>query len=394
MAIISFPRVQPGDLITSTLWNNFAQGCEKELQQLEERLAKVEAASGADNVVITGHSPPGVMTVNQRMTITGRNFSTPHINNIVKINATRVPDTAFRFGSSDTTLVFDIPEVPGLAPSGTLVTLTVQNDKGRIGTYDFTLRPREAIPEGRIEVTYITPPVMPMADPNIRGNQSYIFGFRVTAIATQPGTYRIQPSVSSGSWTAELLEDTMDTPRPSNLILLPASTSGITQDIRVRVTIPDVTSGSTTLTVDVTEITLGSQVNPGNQTITITVGSAPPAPETRARLSLRSVDQATIVGNRIQFQRNQAGAIVFNVAVTQAGRYTFQAQLRSKTGWEPDPIMLSINQARISAGNNQDVSVILTPGTGAANTDLILTVSASALTPPLLVNFVQGISVV
>lgn len=387
---LSFQKVQPGDLISSEKMNQIFI----ELERLEARVGQLEAsATGNDSsVVILGHLPDGSLTVGTRMTLIGRNFAQPATHNIVNINTTRVPDANFRSGNSDSRLVFDIPIVLGLSSGSNLATLTVNNQNGS-ATHPFTLRLQQIVPVGRVEVLYIAAPIPPVSDPNILRSQSYVFGFQVTAFVTIEATYQVQAIFSASGWTAELLEQASDTPRPNNQLTIPGDTNGVTQNFRIRVNVPNLSSGSATLSLAITETSGNSQVNPGNQTITMAIGAPPPSPENRVLLSLRSVTQAQIVGSLIQFRRNQAGAITFNVRVTQEGRYNFQAQIRDSTGWSQLPV-LDITQADIAANQNQDVSVILTPGSSASNTELELSITSSNISPPMAVNYIQAISVI
>lgn len=383
---IRFTRVQPGDLIIAEQWNLLLE----EVEKLGDRVAYLEQLGQGQTgaVTIFGISPQGPYHVGDRIAVIGRNFATPATNNVVMIDTTRV--VSFRFGSSENQLVFDIPEVPGLPSGGRVVPLQVSNANGS-ASFDFNLEPRPIVPTGRVEVLYTDPPVMPFDEPDIAAGSAYVFTFSLTAFVTLQGTYRISVGMNQAGWSAELLEGASDDRASSNIITLPGDPSGVTRNIRVRVNAPNLADGAAaTLSVAVSETSTGTAVTPGSAEIDITIGNPPPTPEDRVRISLRSVTNASIVNGRVVFERDTAGAMTFNLTFTEDGEYSFAPALRAPAGWQIDA--LSIPGVEIaSAPANQDVTVILTPGSAAQSTDFLLSVTSSDTAPPVSVRYAQPV---
>lgn len=385
-----FERVKPGELITANLMNTIFD----KLKSLDSRVTLLETSGPGDNtVVITGFSFTEPLHVGDVLTIVGRNFSVPADNNIVTVGGVRVP--FFRFGSSDSQLTFDVPNVAGLDPNGSSVNVVVTNPKGT-DSDTVTLRPALLIPQGRVEVLYNIAPVLPFGDPNIRAG-SYIFGFSVTAFVDQDATYTLTPTIDgSGVWSAQLLEDGSDQPRASDQITIPGNIAGVQRNIRVRATVPNQPDGTTgTLTLAVTENTTGTMVTPGNDQIDITIGSPPPTPETRVRVTLRLADAgAQIVGDKVQFTRDSPGRVQFTILFTEGGTYQVAAVMRNATGWSTAEIDLpTFNVTPPAAGSttNQNINVIFTAGATGTDTDLVFMVTRGA---DISVRCVQGVTAV
>ena len=368
-------RVKPGDLITHVLMNSIID----KLESLQAKVAALEAAGPGDGTVaITGFTYTEPLRVGDILTVNGRNFSVPAENNIVTVGGARVG--FFRFGSADDRLIFDVPEVTGLDPQGSPVTVSVTNPNGNASD-DVNLRPRQVVPRGRLEIVYSDPPVMPFDNPNIREG-TYIFGFSLTAFVDREATYTLTPTITgTGSWGVQLLQSDSDQPRDSNEITIPGNVSGVQRTIRVRVTVPNLPNGTTgTLSLGVTENTADSQVSPGNATIEITVGQPPPTPETRVRVTLRRADlSARISGNKVQFPRNnEPGRIAFTILFAEGGTYRVAASVKNPSGWsapEIDTQTLEVTPPSPGSTTNQNVNVLLQASDTAADTDMVFSVT-------------------
>lgn len=387
-----FERVRPGDLITADLMNRILE----KLKALGTRVASLESITpGTTAVVITDLSPTGTLRVGDILQVNGRNFVIPAVNNTVTVGGVRVQ--TFRFGSSDTKLIFDIPDVPGLDSEGSPLTVVVSNSNGQ-DSYPLTLKPTLIIPQGRIEVIYAIPPVMPEEEPNITAGM-YTFIFSVTAFVDLDATYTLTPSITGvGAWTAELLQDTVDQPRPNSVVAIPGNVHGEQRNVRVRVTVPTGQSAGVTgtLILSVNENTAGSGVAPGNDQIQIIIGSPPPTPETRVRITLVDADGgAEIVGSKVQFTRNSEGRVRFNLLFAVGGEdFLVAAEMSNPTGWSPADINpSSLDVTAPTSGNTTDagVNVIFTAGATATDSDLLLTVTRGQ---DISVQYVLGVAVV
>ena len=130
------------------------------------------------------------------------------------------------------------------------------------------------------------------------------------------------------------------------------------------------------------ETTPGSQVTPGSAQVTITTGSPPPTPETRARVTLASAALgAAIAGNGITFTRNNLGVVGFTVQMLSIGNYTASVAMVTPQGWVLGGIDVpSFNvatQPPAGAPATQGVNVTFTAGSGAANTSLVFTLAGT-----------------
>jgi hypothetical protein len=389
---IQFPNVKSGDLIKADAWNLVLQT----LTAFDGRISALEeAAVNPQGVVISSLQPSSTMHVGQVLTLVGKNFVSPAVNNNVLVAGTPITSDLFKFTSNESQLVFTLPSVPNLAALTQPVTVQVTNLNGSASA-PLTLQPAIVAPTGRIEVAYFAAPVMPIGNPNIQTGVQYVFSFSVTTYVTADSTYQITPTMQG--WNPQLLNDNDNNPRSSNVVSVPAGVNGVTRYYRIGVTAP-AAPNTATLELDVLEMSGFGQVTPGSTTVpNVAVNSQPPTPENRVRVSLRSVAPAPaqIVGNTVQFTRNNAGAISLNFAFTVNGAFALSADLSARTGWLAPgaQIPLQPTSANVPPAG-QDATVVLNPGAGAGDTDLILTITSTAgVNPPLAVNYIQHLSVI
>src|SRR5207247_10052245 len=107
--------------------------------------------------------------------------------------------------------IFDVPSIPGITPGGSLVTITVTNGNGS-GSGQFMLSPLQAVPTGNIQVFYSSAPVMPVLEPLITADRSYIFTYTIRTSVDLTATYAVVTSLTGPTWAAELLQDAIDLP--------------------------------------------------------------------------------------------------------------------------------------------------------------------------------------
>lgn len=366
-------RVRPGELITAELINQILA----ELESLETRVTALEGGSTnptTPRVEITGFSGPSPLRVGDPLVMNGRNFQQPTSLNEVTMGGVRIQ----RFGldSSDTRLTFDVPNISGLSPEGSPVPVVITNANGT-DSDQIVVRPARIVPQGRLEVIYSVPPVMPDAEPNITSSRTYDFTFNINPIVTMPGnqevTYTVTPTITGAAgWTAAL--------EGSNQITI---APGSRRDVRVRVTLPINQAAGTagTLRVAVAENTSGTLVTPGNAQIEMRVGSPPPTPELRVRITVRSgTNAATLTGTGAQFNRtinNGTGSIQFSILLTEAGAYTVEARMADTTGWTFRALdVTTFNVPAVQPGTtvSQVVTAAFTAGQSAIATDMLITV--------------------
>src|SRR5205823_6506768 len=118
--------------------------------------------------------------------------------------------------------------------------------------------------------------------------------------------------------------DANDQARSSNVISIAAGTH---KTVRVRVTVPSVTSGAGALHVDVTSSVAGTNIQPGSASpITLTIGSAAPVPDNRVTISPSTT--LPILGGRVMVTRNAAPVGVrFNLVLNDPADYAVTVSL-------------------------------------------------------------------
>jgi hypothetical protein len=139
-------------------------------------------------------------------------------------------------------------------------------------------------------------------------------------------------------------------------------------------------AASGTLVLNVGPAGLGTNILPGmSSPIAITVGSPPPTPETRARITLRSAAP----GGRVQMTRNTAGGVDFTLVATDPGLFAMSAAFRDPAGGTVNPIAsVNIATATPAAPANANFTAVVHPGATAMNTELVVTVQRGS--PPNL----------
>jgi IPT/TIG domain len=410
-----FTRVLPGDLITANLMNRLFE----ELELLETRVAALEAGGvqGA-GVIITELRPSNTRRIGEPLTVIGRNFLNPPENNEVTIEGTRVPNSFFHSDSSETQLVFDIPDIPNLSSLSQPLTLTVRNSHGS-ATAPLTVQARLIPPSGGLDANYVEAPVIPVPVGGtvgvIQPGGQYVFRFTVKAIVNQQ--INSQLKVTMAGWDPQILAETGDAALGSTIqTTFPAGnvSTAVEKSVRVRVTAPP--GGSGQLKLEATETSGFGLVNPDTATVDLAVGQPPQIPEDRVRVSIRSVSTGTqtqIIGTKVQFKRGTAanpnqfmGSMEFGISFKINGRFDYLASIRNPTGWgfagttlQLTPPNDTVSGASNSTLINRTATAFLSAGPGATNTDLIITIrsrsdSTPPVDPPVNTTFVQAITVV
>ncbi len=265
----NFTPVKPGDLISAAYLNQI-------LGSFDSRISALESSTqGGGQIVIQQLLPLGTFYVGNQIHLVGQNFGLP-ANVVVTIGGAKV--TNFLAGSGNTDLFFDIPAVQGLQPSGTLVTLTVDNNSSPApASTTLTLFPQPlSSPSGNILVTMTAPPSVG----TVTAGNSYVYGFTITGFTSLTDTYGVTATLDSASlgagWTAVPVDPSALTPITSVSIPQGQNTS---TPVAVKVTIP-ATAGVTSASVTLTFVSSLKPGVSGSGSTTITVNAAPPPPNT------------------------------------------------------------------------------------------------------------------
>jgi hypothetical protein len=386
-----FNDVQPGDLITSSFWNQVLQT----LNSFNDRITALESGSaGGGALTISGIYPSGSISVGDTISILGKNFGLPSSDS-VNINGTSVGQPLA--GSNNTQLIIKIPNLPSIPQAGQFVTLTVSNTSG-FATISFLLLPGQSVlPTGTLYVNFGSTPVSP-PDPLVAAGKSYIFTFTVIAITSLNETYTLTPTLSQATWSAVVVDNSGNPVSPSQ-VLIPQGNppNGTTQNVRVMVTIPAgaATGASSSLNLSVT-----SKLNPtvltksGSLSSSITVGSPPPGGQDEILVSYNTVfAPGSASGGVVTIPPTSAKVRVdFTALIQNAGDYTIAAPVVQGDPTNLWTAQLQVPQALTptTANSNNLVTISLAAQPGAPAATLVMAVSSNA-SPSVIGAFSQSI---
>jgi IPT/TIG domain len=312
---IDIQTVQPGDLITSAFFNELIE----QLETLDARVTALEGApgpgDGTGNVVITAMSPSPARE-GEDLTIVGANFGFSIGAHRVRFNGVQPP--LFRSGSGDSVLICEVPELPGLADTGSPVTLTVSNAISTV-TRVITVLPAVPAPLGNIDTLFdgATP------DPLTAGMDNE-FAFKLSSDASVADTLVVTPRVEVGGadagWATAVLDSSHAEIATQQITLAPAEEKAFF----VRVTIPSGTNGTDfVLTVD----SVGTHFESSSGDLEVTVGqSADPDPT----ITLSPSASPNVSGSTITAALDEI--VQVNVEATFSVVGTYDVSLTKLTG--------------------------------------------------------------
>jgi hypothetical protein len=340
-------RAQPGDVITSDMWNLVVDTINELLQTGQSTGIKVAAMVPAGTIA----EPIRVSTLLQ---ITGQNFGysigQTSVSFIGAVGSAVVARDQLLTGSADNRLLLIVPSIPGLPQSGATVALRVDNGVATDDRSVFVM-PIVITLQGDVFVTW-RPDVTPNPSPNpLQANQPAGFAFQLKTGINMPATFDL---------TAAILNATAAIPQD-----LPASIefhdeSGITiksvdmgktdtRNIVVRIPlIPQAwanqsfslrltaTSGSVT-NADTRSVTVGTPVPPSDpniqpqQTGTVVLEVATGNVDTNPA-------NGKLAGTTISLKAGRQMIVIFNLKLAQAGDHDLTILPKSGTtlnGWQP-----------------------------------------------------------
>jgi len=316
-------HVKPGDLITADFFNS-----------LLDRLEALEAQGGpAGMLTITALEPAtGPYRVGTQLIVRGTNFDFSVGGQRVFVGGQPITASAFKAGSSDTQLVFDMPNLSGVPEAGKEVELLMRNRVSQV-TRSITVQPAVLAFNGPVDVQWSrTEPT------NIKAGQKTRFIFRARSRGG-PAAFTFIPSVTVlpvASTDSAALANTLlqalhvmrmnDEPLTSLDLDSTFTEFAVTADPfptlpnnrQFRLTVTAATQG-TTWPSDDESFTVGQAVEPPDDTITLTVNSAFPP----GRFETAS--------NTMFVPGGQQAALQLNVVFAVAGTYT--PIITPPTGW-------------------------------------------------------------
>lgn len=270
--------VQPGDLITSEFMNMLIE----KLKSLENRIAALEALGpGGEAVIVISLFPPGPLRLGQELQITGRNFDLTTGSSIVFVDDVLV--TAFKSGSDDELLIFDIPNVPNVPLAGRTATLTVGNQTSSTQRTIFLLPAQQL--QGVIEVTW-----MGVAPTTLNPNNPATFQYRLRSRTNIAATYTISSAISVPDNPQEWLSrievlDNVQNPIASRTIFLEAGEDTI---FHVRINPIPAVPGDTPFILAVNAS--ADSVSGSSGPINITLGEAVEMPDQGVSMSFQAAE--------------------------------------------------------------------------------------------------------
>ncbi|RKH28823.1 hypothetical protein [Corallococcus sicarius] len=370
-------KVKPGDLITSALFNDLIDYLEAQ----DQRLKVLEASIAT--VAILDVLPAGLIRMGSEMRVLGRGFGTASLNTVL---VDTVMITAFKAGSSDSQLIFELPAIPNVPSTGRFVSLAVSNARGYASTTVQVGPAVPTVPEGSSLVTLSQTPTG-----SITAGATYDFFYTLKVISNMDETFKLTPTLQppAGSavtgWATTVTDTTAArTPLPNGEITMAKgdAPSGTTKQVVVRVTIPPGATGAPKVRLFMVS-KLNSQINGSSGDYGFTIGSTsqtPTIPLSRALVSPDSARNPTT--DEIQATAGTLVTLRFAVTIEVAGTYRVTLTLAGDGAnlWGAALLTIAttgplVGQFDITGPSTTNFYVTLKPGTTApASADLVVNV--------------------
>jgi hypothetical protein len=349
------PHVRPGDLITANQWNAVIDWLTA-LQATVDGLGVGTSTSGPPVIVgLQPTDPP----IGSELLVLGSGFGLAAENTVTIANLTAVV-----LAGGGNQLRVRVPVVPGIPPAGVQTQITVSNPRGFASAQILVLPPVLSVPEGQLFANMTTSP-----PGTINANSTADFIFTVRAVVNIAETYTLSPlltpQTNAAAWQAQVLDASSN---PISTITIPAGAppTGEARTVRVRVTVPAGTNGTTCGLA----LTMTSQRNPSlvtsSPTFTLTVGAAAPPPE-QLTVTRSGVQNGGLDPDGTVVVRPSTTRVTFSVAGTQAGvNYTVSTGT-APAGWAASVVGGATQGAQ---GTQLTVRIDFTPGAAAGTFSL------------------------
>ena len=322
-------RVRPGDLITSAYFNTIID----ELADLERRLALLENSAppgdptGEGPVSISSFAPTADLRSGQELVIFGQNFGFSTGSHSVFFNSTRV--LIVKTGSSNTKLIIEIPDVPGVTENGMQVTLTVANFSST-DTRQLTLKPRQITEQGNITLSFLD--VTPSTIVTGGAGPGPAFRYQISAPILIPVAVTITPTISITSLQAGLqVLDGAGAPLPGNQITIQPG-----QSTQISVRSGVIPGGTTTLRMTVNASGAGLQGSIDARDFPVGTPIEPPDPSVPVLAFNSAAPPESFSGNIITRAAGATATVQLRAEFTGTTQRTYNVQvavLGLATGW-------------------------------------------------------------
>jgi hypothetical protein len=320
-------HVTPGQLIKSELINLILD----KISSIDDRVTGLEGGTSTIGaVVITGISPSGPVQVGQALTVSGQNFGFSIGAQQVFIDTVQV--NAFQAGSSDQQLVFIIPtSISDVPAQGRSAMLSIGNGIAPPAKRSIFLLPAFTL-SGGVDVNYIG-----AITGAVTAGQQATFQFAIKSRASLNATFAIQPMVtgpanaSAFNNNLQVLDENQAVNTAKTILLFAGQQKAFYVSINP---IPVGSTGSFDLAVNASAGT----VSGGSGPQTLTVGQAPPQPDTTITLNFSSAaflpsGNGTANQNQIQLKASAQAKITLQAIFTVAGSYDLTAVVTQGNNW-------------------------------------------------------------
>jgi hypothetical protein len=354
---LPIPHVKPGDLITSSLFNQVLD----ELDGLQQQIDALEAVAGPEPLAITSLMPTGAVHIGDELRIVGTGFGDP-ATNVVMFDNTAV--SQIKAGSTHTMLIVDVPGLQGVPSTGQSVGVFVINAKGMVSTTVTVLPFVGTIPQGSLSITVGSP------GGTVSSPDTLDFPVHLTAFATLPGTYSVVATIDQ--WTVQVLSMGL---QPLSQLSLPAGQppNGVTADFVVRVAVPGGLSTGASATVTLRITCQQNSALQREKTIgPISVNSSAPAAQAVGVHFTGAVigTGTTMVSGILRIPTNTLIQLPCQITLPdQTVPYTIAASATDPTGWT----QIGVTQSLIQPNSGSSVTVRALIKAGSTSADTVLT---------------------
>jgi hypothetical protein len=374
---IQLDHVQAGDLVRADFMNSLVD----ELAALEARVTLLEQTSpptpSTPGAVLIGSVNNPSPHIGDEIRVTGSNFGFSTGATTVTIGGappTGVEITAFKFGSSDSLLIFDVLDLPTPPPaSGVPKVLRVANattDDHRT----LTIFPRPVSFQGFVDISFVD--VLPANTP--AGGTAFA-RFHVESHANLNATLALTATVSTG-WPGVQVMSATSPPVPMGAVSV---SPGETVDVLVAVPVPGGTPSTTPFTVTLAGNGMGLSPSESRD---LAVGAAitPPAPYIDLEVSGGSITSgggSTSIpadATSLSAARNATVNLGIHANLRQTGNYDVDVKINpSGSPWTIDASDLSNTIPAIGVWHPASIP----PGPNGAMQDFLLVLHAPAAIP-------------
>ncbi|HXU35886.1 MAG TPA: hypothetical protein VN937_05945 [Blastocatellia bacterium] len=378
MAIPTLANVQPGDLITAEFMNRLMDA----MRSLDNRISDLESSDVVNRPpVLTGRRPTGDTEVGSLLTLIGRNFLQPGELNTVMLGG--VPINQFAGGpggSTDTELIFTVPDVFSGLPR--TVPVSVTNQFGASTSLQVRLLPHVQPQGGQVVIFNQTPPLG-----QINAGSTFELKWLVDSQTVLPAVYNLGVNFSNvvGATAAAWQAGTVITPSGTREI-----PRGTPLAVSARITVP---AGATSVQIALRAESVDTAIaGKSSDALSITVGATPDISDPRLLATLSAIPpfdgtvpnaaHAAGIGgvSGVEVRFGATGLIPITIHVTQdssaAGSYSFEASVEDPAGLWQSPTVTPTGSSQ-AAPSDRNLSVhIQNSDTGLSTTVKFLVVRA------------------